>query len=111
MELQRQALSITKGRMPARFASMAVSRPVGPAPIQMMSYVSMGFAVCREFFRIANQEGLLPGWKIERFRELAPESLEFVQFFRSGLHLVFFPDKHIAGAAFHFYAEVSFHQE
>src|SRR5205807_7520561 len=54
IELQRHALSMTSGRIPARLASMAVAKPVGPAPMQIMSYAPMRISVCREFLGIAN---------------------------------------------------------
>ncbi len=41
MELHRQPLSITRGRIPARFVSIAHAKPVGPAPMQIRSYVLM----------------------------------------------------------------------
>src|SRR5437764_22623 len=39
---------MTSGRIPARLASMAVAKPVGPAPMQIMSYAPMRISVCRE---------------------------------------------------------------
>src|SRR5437660_851446 len=47
MELHKLPLSITSGFIPARTASIAHARPVGPAPMQIKSYLAMGiqFAV------------------------------------------------------------------
>src|SRR5208282_1240156 len=50
MELQRQPLSMTRALMPARLASMAQARPVGPAPTQIMSYVVIGVRFPRPLF-------------------------------------------------------------
>src|SRR5712692_1062154 len=43
-----QPLSTTRGRKPTRLASMAQASPVGPAPMQITSYVSAMIQVCPE---------------------------------------------------------------
>src|SRR6516162_82914 len=55
MELHSAPLSITTGFSPARTASIAQARPVGPAPIETKSYVSMAKLVCRAKTGKANQ--------------------------------------------------------
>src|SRR5580704_10960631 len=98
---------MTKGRMPARRASMAQAKPVGPAPMQTMSYVAMGISVCRESTGIANSGNLLSECLLQDCGEFLAKSCQLVQPLRSGVEFTLLPNKDLPIPTPQLHAEIS----